>query len=689
MKETFTKISIFLITLTLSIQFVHSQNYEWVKQMGGLNSDEGHSVTVDVSGNVYTTGYFQGTADFDPGPGTYNLTSVGFTDIFICKQDSTGNLLWAKQIGGTNSNEGYSIAIDSSGNVYTTGFFYGTADFDPGPGIFYLTSTGSYDIFICKLDSNGDFVWAKHMGGSFGDNRGNSIVIDNSGNVYTTGHFQGTADFDPGTGIYNLNSAGSYDIFICKLDSNGNFIWAKKIGGSVSDMAESIALDGSGNIYTAGTFGGNVDFDPGPATFYISNLGAPSFFISKLDSAGNFIWAKQIGGVSTSGIYCWEIAIDNEKNVYATGEFDGTADFDPGVSTYNLTSSGNTWDIFINKLDSAGNFIWAKRMGSSFGCDGRSITIDTSNNIYTTGRFDGTVDFDPGAGTYYLTGTNSTFINKLTSAGNFVWAKGMFGSSTNYGNSICVNSSGEIFTTGAFDGPTDFDPGAGTANFTSSGSYDIFIHKMSQCINTTSTDVITACDSYTWIDGNTYTVSNNTATYILNNTNGCDSLVLLDLTIKSVSDITTTLNGVTLSSNNNNASYQWLDCNNNYSIISGEINQSFTPSINGNYAVQLTENGCIDTSVCVSILTIGIIENGFGNKLLVSPNPTIGDFSIDLGSVYKSAEISISDINGKLIRSELSENKQVINMSLREPTGIYLLMIQAGDKTAVIRLIKD
>jgi hypothetical protein len=137
-------------------------DFVWAKRMGGTNRDIGYSITTDASGGVYTTGVFEGTVDFDPGEGTFNLTSVGSTDIFVSKLDSNGNFIWAKRLGGTGLDAGNDIALDTSGNIYTTGFFHGTADFDPGAGIFNLTSVVDYypysDIFVSKLDNNGNFV---------------------------------------------------------------------------------------------------------------------------------------------------------------------------------------------------------------------------------------------------------------------------------------------------------------------------------------------------------------------------------------------------------------------------------------------------------------------------------------------------------------------------------------------------
>jgi len=175
----------------------------------------------------------------------------------------------------------------------------------------------------------------------------------------------------------------------------------------------------------------------------------------------------------------------------------------------------------------------------------------------------------------------------------------------------------------------------------------------------------------------------------LTNAAGCDSIVTLDLTINSVSDNTTSLSGNSIQANNGSASYVWLNCDNNFTVISGETNQTYTPSANGNYAVELLENGCVDTSACVAITTVGIVENSFGNDLIIYPNPTSGDFSIDLGAIYESSMVSITDISGRLIESKTITQSQILNLSTNEPAGIYYITIQAGEKKAVIKLIKE
>ncbi len=202
----------------------------------------------------------------------------------------------------------------------------------------------------------------------------------------------------------------------------------------------------------------------------------------------------------------------------------------------------------------------------------------------------------------------------------------------------------------------------------------------------------TECNSFTWAngDGNTYT-NDTIVSYIFANGNsiGCDSVITLDLTINSVSDLTTSTSGTTITSNNSSATYQWLDCDNNFIALTGENGSSFTALVNGNYAVELTENGCVDTSTCVAITAVGVFESSFGNDLSIYPNPTSGNFSIDLGAEYESSMVSITDVSGKIVFTKSMAQSQVLNLSIEEPAGIYIVSIQAGDQKAIIRLVKE
>lgn len=334
-------------------------NFLWGKQFGAQGTDVGSSIALDSLSNVYTIGSFNNTVDFDPGIGVSNLSaSSNSADIFISKLDKNGDFMWVKQILSTQGSSGRYITLDSASNIYITGLFQGTADFDPGIMTNTLVSSGYTDIFVSKLNRDGDFVWAKKIGGDSLD-YGTSIALDKLGNIYITGWFQDTVDFDPNTGVFNLTSHGSDDIFISKFNNSGDFIWAKGFGNTLSERANSIKVDGLGNVYIASSFQGNVDFNPGIGIFNMSSMGNNDIFISKLDSGGNFVWAKQIGDVNND--FGYAIAIDEYENTYITGSFWGNVDFDPNIGTFYLTSS--TGSGFFLKLDVSGNLIWAKQIG--------------------------------------------------------------------------------------------------------------------------------------------------------------------------------------------------------------------------------------------------------------------------------------------------------------------------------------
>jgi hypothetical protein len=391
-------------------------NFVWAKQIGGTLSEDGISIKVDASSNLYIAGLFNGTADFDPDAGTYNMTSIGNVDIFILKLNPTGNFLWAKQLGGSSSEGVGSIAIDGTGNVYTTGYFGGVCDFDPGPAAFSFTSMGTSDAFVSKLDASGNFVWAKQITGTSNE-YANGVSIDPSGNVYIAGSFDGVVDLDPSVATLTVNTVGMEDVYITKITSTGNLIWAKTFGGVQQDHPYSMTIDGLGNVYSTGFFYGVVDFDPGASTYTLATAVTQEIFISKLNSSGSFVWAKKIGGQYQN--FAYGISVDQQSNVYTTGEFQSSVDFDPGPGTASLTAINNM-DIFISKLDINGNYVWAESLGGSGSESGNFIYVDASGSIYSTGYFSGIGDFDPGAGVYNLNaaGTTDIYIHKLGQTSN-------------------------------------------------------------------------------------------------------------------------------------------------------------------------------------------------------------------------------------------------------------------------------
>jgi hypothetical protein len=439
----------------------------WAFRAGSSLLDYGSAVATDNAGNSYVTGVYVGTVDFDPGPAVVNLTSGQSGAVFVAKYDSLGRLLWARKFAG-NPTDLYSygnsrgIAVDRAGNVYTTGTLHGTMDFDPGAGALTLTDSNGASAFVSKLDTNGNFVWAKKLGGG---SHGNGIALDGFGNVYTVGEFT-FGDFDPGAGTFNLSAGNATDVFVSKLDINGVFVWAKQfVGSGAVDIGNDIAVDSSGNVYATGRFfAANTDFDPGPGVFALTPAGNYDGFLTKLDATGAFVWAKQWGGIlSDEGN---EVAVDGLGNVYLYG----TGAFNLAPTTIN--------GQFLAKFDGSGNYVWASRPGGSAVAD---LVINGLGEIYLIGSFIGTVDFDPGVAAFSLasSGAADIFVTNMSSGGQFLWAKTFGGPSDDYGIGVAVDGAGMIVTTGYFTSMSaDFKPGFGEVLLSGEVNGDIFVSKL-------------------------------------------------------------------------------------------------------------------------------------------------------------------------------------------------------------------
>lgn len=380
-------------------KFSANGSLEFAKRIGGANFDLATAIAIDSEGNFFITGQFNDTVDFDPDTGVAILISNGDDDIFVAKYDSDGNYMFAKSIGAFARDRGIGITVDSGGNVLVTGFFAYTADFDPGVGTSFLTSNGEFDVFILKLDNDGNFVLAKNIGGNISDT-GNDIASDNSNSIYVTGTFQDTVDFDASLNESIGISNGMMDLFLAKYDSLGQFDYVVSVGSSTVDVGRSLDVDDEGNVYLTGDFMETVDFDPGPNLQNLVSNGDADAFIARYDSHGELSFVFSMGDFASDGGR--SIKVDSEDNLYVVGDFSGSLDIDPGTDVVTLSSEGfgNT-DFFMAKYTTSGEFVGAKSiggyiMGNLNSDTGNSVDVDASGNIYVSGLFSATVDFDPG-----------------------------------------------------------------------------------------------------------------------------------------------------------------------------------------------------------------------------------------------------------------------------------------------------
>jgi hypothetical protein len=614
----------------------------------------GSSICVDSFGNSYITGTFGGTRDFDPGVGIVNLTATS-TSAFIEKIDSAGNFVWVKQISGNDAVVANKIVRNDLGELYITGCFKGTADFDPGPSVSNLLSQNDFDVFVIKLDTACNLIWAKSVGGS-GNDQSLSIALTNNDEVVATGIFSDSVDFDPGAGSTVLSTPTPIGIFVWKLDSGGNFVFAKGMtGGWFGTASRSIAVDTSDNIFITGNFTGTIDFDPGPGS-YPQNGYSMGVFVEKLDNSGNFDWVKTniIEGKYNA------VATDDTGNVYATGYFSGTVDFDPDTSqTYYLSTdvSGESWGVFVQKLNANGDFRAALKMGGESGqfAEGMDIKLDDSAFIYVVGDFNNVSDFDPGPAPFFLTAYDQ-----------------------------------DIFTVKL--SPYACPPPPAPTNISGNTTF---------CAGTVQTfyiDTVVGALTYTWTfppnwgyqnyntdtDATVYSSGSSTSgviTVAANNKCGSSEADSLFVTVHPLPSPIAVRNGAVFSTTSPFSSYQWYYNNN---PIPGATSATFTGSQYGLYNVEVSDTaGCTGTSNHILFTTLGTTDITSDGVIGIFPNPGSGVYVIRASA--PNIEYTVCDISGRvLLTGKTKETMYYLDIS-NFANGIYLFKT----KERVLKLVKQ
>lgn len=452
--------NLLLLVGLLSFQTGKSQNLDWAASFGGLSAEQALAVVSDPNDqSIYITGWFFSEFDGIPGATNSNSVAIDAMDLFLIKLDAQGNFVWMNLIGGIGNESGMdivldnnhnvilltkefpatsvykydqnggfiwfyssdyasstspeSVDIDSEGNVYVCGTYSDTVDFDNSIVEDLLIAEGNEDGFLLKLNSDGEYAWAKSIGGSSGGAVGQELKVTSEDDLIFSGFFYGTVDFDPGIGSVNETAFGSTDIFTSKLDSSGNHIWTLQTGGTGSNQVTGLVLDVDDNIYSTGHFEGSLDADPSGNAEFLNSNGNFDFYVQKLDVDGNFVWAQSFGGMQYD--IAEGIALDNTGELYVTGNFGAAMDFDPGTAIVSL-DAGVGDDTFILKLTNGGDFIWVRQIESQEAMNtGFDINVDLNNNILVVGTYMGQTDFDPNSATFEMTSIESldAFLLKL------------------------------------------------------------------------------------------------------------------------------------------------------------------------------------------------------------------------------------------------------------------------------------
>ena len=724
-----------------------SGNFSWVNTYGAPNGYFSMLALSINNNNPIVAGSFSGTVDFDLSGNTQILSALN--DGFVLQLDANGNFTFVRQY---DASTGYSvvnaIAQDNLGNIYATGSFSNAIDLDPGSAISLETSSAnSQKLFVSKLSPSGNFIYGKSLADN-GEANITGFQVDASNNVLLSGSYFLSCDMDPSAGVYMLTQPVYSDGFIVKLNSSGDFSWAKQYVGDDEVIMNGLAVDNVGNAYLTGYYVGSIDMDPGAGTTNFTSMNAYNIIMSKLNANGDYAYGYEIGGLSDDAGFLINVA---NNNIYSVGAFSMAVDFDPSSGTSNLTSlnfdtycfkwsqctpsitnvnatgcsytlngqtynSNGTYSQYFTNSTGCDSIIYLTLSGSgsntsispivcgsSYSYNGQTYTAsgtyvqnytnvagcdsNTTINLSLGASTSSTLNevacdfyfFDNSylntSGTYYDTITNASGCDSLITLNLII----------NSGNNMYLPVTAcDSYT---FEGTT----------YTNSGYYTFYFVNASGCDSIVNLDLTitsippttltqTACNSYTWY-GQVY--SNSGAyNHLLSSVDGCDSMLNLNLTI-TTPNISVTQSNATLSAAASGASYQWLKCN-PYSIIAGATNQSYTAIANGSYAVAVTQNGCTDTSACKIVSGLSINNSELSSNIKIYPNPVGNTLTVEMAQSQLLIHTKIITLTGQLIYEANFANTNQIMIPVHDiAKGMYFIEISLGDNKHILKFIKD
>lgn len=425
----------------------------WAVGFGLAGQQQAFGITTDAAGNAYVVGGFTGQLPV-AGSGVPPLISQGGSDAFVVKLDPAGTPVWYKSYGSAQIYEqASSVAVDPQGNIIVAGYFDGTVNFGGGA----LNTAGNLDIFVAKLDPMGNQIWAKR----FGDGASQyavDVAVDGSGNVFLLTRGFGTTDFGGGA----LPSAGTFDVYLAKLDMNGAYVWQKRFGGPMDDDGAAVTVDGSNNVIIAGTMQETLDFGGGA----LNTQGGFDVYVAKFTNAGVHSWSKRYGDAANQ--LAVDVDADMAGNIYVGGGFEGTINFGPGAMT-----ALSATDSFLAKLDMNGTGMLSKRYGAA-GSEIASYAVKASptGDVYFAGAITGAMDF--GKGPLPPGGGADVFLLRLDSSLNPLWTQ-RFGLTQNqYPRSLTTHMGGDVMVAGYFEGNMP----VGMNNLTSQGVFDVWAARL-------------------------------------------------------------------------------------------------------------------------------------------------------------------------------------------------------------------
>jgi gliding motility-associated-like protein len=412
-----------------------------LQRAGGTGNDEALDMFTDANGDHWVTGYISAQAAF----GANVLPTAGFSDVFVAKYGSNGNLIWAKSYGGNSPDRGYAIIPDGAGGAIVAGFFMGQADFD---GIVLNAAGGSQDVFVMRVDGNGNVLWAIREGGTDAENI-YGLAIDPSGNVIVTGQFKGASVIGGQTfnsTIDGFTGQPGFDIFVAKYDANGNNLWVKAAQAPYDDRGLAAGCDNSGNIYITGEFSDTLHWD---GTTVINNQIMAAGYLMKLDPNGNQVWFRYMAASQT---LMYGLAVAPNNDVVLAGEFRGQMAVFGMASPY-LINDTYFYKAAVIRFNSNGEILWSNTLSSANEVGYRDVALDAQGNAYAVGLFKCSLTEMAdalGDGVFYSLGWRDVVLARYNADGTQEWVNHYGSNKDDFCSGIGVSGVDEPVIAGGF-----------------------------------------------------------------------------------------------------------------------------------------------------------------------------------------------------------------------------------------------
>ena len=643
-----------------------------------------------IGQQLYLVGSFSGPLSWVHAGQTDSLAADadGNTDGFLLQLSAAGQWQRGAALRAKGDLMIRDIAQTAGGDLLLTGGFKDSLNISLAANPQYWRSTAyqgnysTYDVFVLAYDSSFQYQRGFQLSNQYQD-YGQKIAVNSQGDWLLFGNYYGSLDLDPSSNSQSISYSGSNGIFVAKYNAQGQYLAGFGLSSSSGGghILGDVALSPTDELYLCGDLNATTDLDPSAATYSVTGYSGRYAFFAQYDAQLHFVQGHSFGNASTQAAR--GILLDNSQQIYLWGHYASNLNISDAAGNSQFLANNGGFDLFLARYSAQGALLWAQNWGSSADEVAAASLIRPNGKLYLGGSFSNSVDFDPNssAGLAQSLASQDAFLLGLNGACQL-----QIHSNWSPQNIVCANDSIYLSASGADS--IYFQPQwPNNSYYTPSQSEWIYVFGQDSlgCRAQDSLEIILAqasssidqqqaCGSFSWIDGNTYYSSNNSASYLLSNAAGCDSIVYLQLTIEQL-DSTVSQSNDSLFASPNASSYQWIDCNSGLAIP-GANNASFAPSSSGNYAVELTLNSCSQTSACYPFTLTTGLESIANHQFSIYPNPAQNELYLSFEQDQQEIHLQLFDLQGRKQKLHYQGQGQDYQMNWENlPQGVYFLQI--------------